>query len=738
MDAMTHLRSHRGWIGLGLLVLLPSGLLAQAGGVSTPKNDYVITIHYDLGMHCTGFDLSYCCVLPPYNSILAQVVKTAERDGLPKLLTGDDLKANGWVLWYEHDRNTYSEGPKMLYWNVPYDVDRNGSLQDPVDSFANGQFVQLRTYAENFLGYKLIDTDDVRVIGLDVNIPNDHGPTGKPMSFSTLDYTGNYGTIVYAKLNDGQSEVPIPLSMRHYFEALGLPLTPFFDGSTGHIRAITEEVIRPYQIARVTLAAWKDRDGDGRAQGDEVEPVRHRDGRPVTFTGTNPIDVPGCDRCHGTAEANGTEFELYRPEREFWKRTFPNTSDYYALVKAASISVLEVHDRRSGTDFLKNYNPKDRTGASVTRLGRPSVKCQECHPDNVIGVLEAARDPRTGKPVSPLTRAMHLKHLNVRPQGDAHGRPANCQTCHPAHSQSGSLDRYPLDMDGKFRGGEKGDIRDFYGGCFIGRDVHSNPRYKEEVSPASHLNAVGRWMKETVMKDGKGLYCTNCHTLGSRLLYKADLLDDAVDQTGRTLRDKDLKQILAVFRRMEAGRYADYTVEDFFDPKVAPYNRVLDVWTDSTNAPYNIVDDAGDYWLSAGEPHCADCHAAPFVEGMGGTYFPIDQEGKYALMRYSKGHHGISCQSCHESTHGLYPVAPGGPDPTTWDQAAQLNPDGSHGPLKCGTCHAVDAEGVPVKLTPDKLTAFSDAEYPTRYEKAVAYAHTARIPRERVAGLREE
>ena len=90
---------------------------------------------------------------------------------------------------------------------------------------------------------------------------------------------------------------------------------------------------------------------------------------------------------------------------------------------------------------------------------------------------------------------------------------------------------------------------------------------------------------------------------------------------------------------------------------------MLDVWTDSTNAPYNVVDDAGDYWLAAGEPHCADCHAAPFVEGMGGTYFPIDQEGKYALMRYSKGHHGLSCQSCHESTHGLYPVDPDGPDP---------------------------------------------------------------------------
>ena len=37
--------------------------------------DYPIMINYELGMHCTGFDFEYCCILPPYNSIQAQVVK---------------------------------------------------------------------------------------------------------------------------------------------------------------------------------------------------------------------------------------------------------------------------------------------------------------------------------------------------------------------------------------------------------------------------------------------------------------------------------------------------------------------------------------------------------------------------------------------------------------------------------------------------------------------------------------
>ena len=63
-------------------------------------------------------------------------------------------------------------------------------------------------------------------------------------------------------------------------------------------------------------------------------------------------------------------------------------------------------------------------------------------------------------------------------------------------------------------------------------------------------------------------------------------------------------------------------------------------------------------------------------------------------MRYSKGHQNMSCQGCHESIHGLYPVTPT-IDTTSYAQAAALNADGSHGPLKCGTCHAVDRAGVP-------------------------------------------
>ena len=137
--------------------------------------------------------------------------------------------------------------------------------------------------------------------------------------------------------------------------------------------------------------------------------------------------------------------------------------------------------------------------------------------------------------------------------------------------------------------------------------------------------------------------------------------------------------------------------------------------------PFSAATDARDHWLAAGEPHCADCHAAPYVEQSGNInpYPPFNYPRKASLMRYSKGHQNISCQGCHESIHGLYPVTPN-IDTTTYAQAAALNHDGSHGPLKCGTCHEVGANEIPTFLN----TAAGNVYGITDYDSAVGWAHT--------------
>jgi hypothetical protein len=88
-------------------------------------------------------------------------------------------------------------------------------------------------------------------------------------------------------------------------------------------------------------------------------------------------------------------------------------------------------------------------------------------------------------------------------------------------------------------------------------------------------------------------------------------------------------------------------------------------------------------------------------------------------MRYSRGHQDLTCQSCHESIHGLYPVSPT-LDTTSYAQAAALNPDGSHGPLKCATCHEVDGNGIPVWMSGVRY----DGNRIRTYDDAVSWAHT--------------
>ena len=137
--------------------------------------------------------------------------------------------------------------------------------------------------------------------------------------------------------------------------------------------------------------------------------------------------------------------------------------------------------------------------------------------------------------------------------------------------------------------------------------------------------------------------------------------------------------------------------------------------------PFSAATDGRDHWLAGGEPHCADCHEAPYVEQSGNInpFPPFNYPAKAGLMRYSRGHQDLSCQGCHESIHGLHPVS-AAIDTTTYAQAAALNHDGSHGPLKCGTCHQVNAQGIPDWHEDNNDGPFRFGSF----DDAVGFAHT--------------
>ncbi len=769
--------------------MIPAGPKVYGGPVvaadtTKPKNDYNITINYELGMHCTGFDFSYCCVLPPYNSVQSQVIKTARgKKKYPELLEADEddhsVVVDGkrrFKLAYGFVDNTYSEGNKLKYWDVPYDVNGDGKYGKN-ENVANAYWTHLYVYKDlkgtNPTGGSA--DKDKKVVGLDIPVPRDNGPAGaavpSPMSGGFLHYTGSKGTIVFTK-SPVLDNVPIVLTNPGIWDALGLPLTPFNDRTAAKdILTLVESDIQPFQENWVSLV-----------DADTGKPVLDsHSGKPITFVGTNPIDIPNCANCHSNENANGKKYQLYKQERAFWKGL--GASDWIANLKATSISILEMHDDKNGTDFLKNYDPNSRS--TMNRLGRDPVLCQKCHADNVIGVLASkTHKEKDGKEhlIPALTQAIHTIHQTKRPLPDSQGRSGACQGCHPAHRYDRSMDGYPITPDGKNAYADA-DNRDAAGGCYVGRDVHSNPfKDKDGVDTPEHLNAIGKWLQANVSqigngKGGKGLWCTNCHNQLSRELYQRDNLKNAFTQEGETIRNKSLSEIAA------AIGVSMSKLEAMMDPKVVlnakgedtpGKSEILHTWakdrlvpdiavialkgkgplvhkdedgdinvvplsanpavdiaslklpegaTGAAAVPYEAATHGRDYWLSPGAPHCADCHAAPFVEGQGGVAFPINQPGKYSLMRYSKGHAGLACQACHQSIHGLYPVSPRA-DTTTYKQAPQYNPDGSHGPFRCAACHEVNEHGVPYLADPNK----KDYQYKGKpiaydYDLAVQWMH---------------
>jgi hypothetical protein len=932
------------------------------GGGNDPKVDFVIPMNYELGMHCTGFEFAYCCVLPAYNSVLAQVIKTQDgNDDFAELLEGDpkvgldflgretvlrdktlvDGEFQKYVLKYEHEAQPRNDGRgkpqsstlisdvelnSLLSWNTVYDaaatvngklvtgdyhgakgvVLGDGDYTDANDNYQNGVWNHLYFYEDlegsNGSGTSL-EENKIRLgmpnptTGFPVIYPVNSGPAFHPMgpagnnnpNSNVLTFSEDSGTVVFTQMKVLEN-LPVMLTSPRIWEALGLPLTPFEDsiGFFDDPGAVDEDSIRPYVKMKAAMHHFDPNVTDGAGAA-----VIDSKGNPVEAFGTAPIDIPNCERCHsapatdsqGNPNVNSPNVDpvlaaLVDQEVAFWKAYYPSMqtgSDWYARLKGAAISILSVHDDEHGTMFTKAYTvpgfgktpaypgadctdindcantmviESNNPGAANpqpqnTRLGNESVICQKCHADNVIAVVKSASCGKKslscddGDLIPALTEAIHFNHRNVSEGGnivfnDAEGRDGGCQGCHPAHRSDGDMAGYPITLDGdNFYA--NADNRDANGGCFVGRDVHSNI-YKDEdgAETDSHLNPVGQWLQDNVAKDSgnwKGIWCTNCHSQAGQEMWKAENVEDLIHaepgDTGNvrqpTANAPNGGTLVDVVNAVNAAQGSNYSLalfESWLDPKNDPDNPTALDPNDQTHAiwapdpglcdyvsgylgitavnpahdgnvatvrvsvsgscggppdevscgggvpdfwlcgsfdgdgdfsveildfcttpdcvadaqaglpggslavpvPMSAATDGRDHWLAPGEPHCADCHAAPYVEQSGNisNYPPFNYPRKASLMRYTRGHRDISCQGCHESIHGLYPVT-ANIDTTSYAQAAQWNADDSHGPLKCQTCHRVNSSGVHARV--DDLE-YDGGRVRQDFDRAVGWMHT--------------
>ncbi len=328
-------------------------------GPTQPKHTFNLLMNYELGMHCTGFEFSYCCVLPPYNSIVAQLVKTEKNDKFPTLLGGDPNVGidplgretvvrdgfNKYVMRYWHDaqpRNdgrgapqqstliSMAEGNSLLMWNTKFDaaapdagnnlvygayngstgvIQGDGSYAGANDNYANAWYNHFFIYVDPATptaagpnlegkGNTGLEADKIR-LGVHVVYPENTGAGLQPLGpgvvgagfENVLTWTGETGTVVYSQSKTVE-DLPVMLTSPRIWEALGLPLTPFEDTINffGDPGAVDEGSIRPYVRMRAQLFDY--------ATGNAVLD----NGQPVIGTGTAPIDIPNCERCHALGD----------------------------------------------------------------------------------------------------------------------------------------------------------------------------------------------------------------------------------------------------------------------------------------------------------------------------------------------------------------------------------------------------------------------------------------------------
>ncbi len=716
----------------GLSILAPvkvdTKTPGEEGTAYAPKNPYNIFVNYELGMHCVGFEMSYCCIIPPYNSVQSQAVQSGLGGEKPRLLSPEDKVR----LTYSIKDNTYSEGNKMKYWQVLKDVSGGETMSSPGDNLANYVWNHLFIY-KGLEGTRPENPAQTRRfhIGKEIPVNIDSGPSGKNISGGYMDYSGSQGgNIVFTdSMIAGVRDIPLKLTSSYLWDALGLPLTAFNDSKRkGSIRTVRGRDFQPYQYAVV------------RMENEKGDPLTTQ-GKVVQFFGTNPVDISNCALCHageGLAAnlSRGLGLHLFDKEYVYWKTKYSDTTEFMARLITASVNVLELHDKKHKTNFLRDYN----SDAPSNRLGKVgAVNCPDCHGDNMSGNLMSPRPGTTGyRPVRarPLTEAIHSVHARAIRMPDKAGRTQNCQACHPTHWQNGEMNDTTTnpfsitDGNGNPRFSEA-DVRVSGGGCFLRRDAHTNPH----ATPPFFLNEIGKWyLNEVSLKDEsgekvgtlRGLYCTNCHNHLTHELYRFDNLTDVVAQKGKTLRNKPVRDIIERLAGGDAKKFREFFADPVVSAKGEPLyafyaehrgatlartskgrNGTLTVlpWNadKGEDITYAAASGGSDWWLAPGVPHCANCHAAPFVESEGGRYFPMDQPGKYALYRYSKAHGVLACQTCHESMHGLYPVRYEGPkatvDLTSHEQALQFSPDGKYaGPVTCAACHTVNRKGIPAQL----------------------------------------
>lgn len=324
--------------------------------------NYTLLAWNDLGMHCMdGLDFSVFTILPPYNTLHAQL---KDKSG-----------------------NLISSGVTLTYEAV---ADSTGSINTYSDTKTN-----FWDWVSPLFGLNPAPEVGLNLDGLATGTPD---PGNKTSSLVPAAMTYNVDF--------------------HWFEAEGIPMTPFPDNPK--IDANGKEIKNFYPTVKVVA---KDLSGTVLATTTTVLPVS---------------DEMTCKGCHSSTPATNNPAQIAAKPAAGWVNDLNPDKDWKR-------NILRLHDERELSSTLyqsaliqKGYNTK---GLLATADSAKPVLCAGCHASNAYF---DKRNKITVMPglagIRPFTEVLHLKHAGVgdpssttRPQAtlDGEGNRAACYNCHP-------------------------------------------------------------------------------------------------------------------------------------------------------------------------------------------------------------------------------------------------------------------------------------------------------------------
>ncbi|MFC1773587.1 cytochrome C [Pseudomonadota bacterium] len=661
----------------------------DSSGGGTSSLEYALLAANDLGMHCADLDYQVFSILPPFNVVHAQVIQKGSQGNAPLLLDDSRVTVTYQAASNPIDPagsdsiNTTSENLpgvfKSNFWNdsgvaLPAGVPGAGN------NFSYGGLAYAPLYPNAPLAGGLLEppltldglcADPASLSGcpsalsLFEPLPVD---TGLPVPDIALFWpeTGSPVAELFQQSMPGLSNTPqtfarfdrdLPffvnfgfgsrLNEVNWFAADGIPLLPVDDVGRSNAYPLMKVVASDNNsgAALASLDVVLPVASEADCQNCHVDPLECLDPR-------LPANLQS-DQCNGSGVSQ-TDFVVVDIDDA------PGDTVEQKLLNAAKTNILRLHDAKHG-DTYKNWDagknlvamPCDATADATDPdciANQTPVQCSRCHYTPALDLLQ------TG-PVDEPEQALKGRQQN-----------SHISMSRAMHGHHGSLP-----------------------------DFNAQPLFPPMPPPAGRNPLQAEEVLEQT--------CYQCHP-GKR----TQCLRGAMAAGGVVCQDchGDMQQVGNDFTlRVNSDNPGDYVLDGSLRVPWASEPGCQSCHTGDASVPNHppgaIVADDGIRLLQAySTEHISVPDVAEPVKVASMIQSPQSRfaenrnqnasgETVDVLYRLSKGHGGVMCEGCHNSTHAIWP----NPNPAANDNIAANQLQGHSGTLvECDTCHAPDSLGL--------------------------------------------